>query len=143
MQFEEASYILFVYKKTKKKEFPWWCIRNNPTRNHEVEVQSLASLSGLRIQQVCNLDVAWIWCCCGCWCRPAATAPIRPIAWEPPHAADVDKRLYMYVYSSFTTENILKLAFSSLHLFLPLSFSSLSLSLPFSFFPSLSPPLDR
>ena len=22
------------------------------------------------------------------WCRPAATAPIRPLAWEPPYAAD-------------------------------------------------------
>ena len=21
------------------------------------------------------------------WCRPAATAPIRPLAWEPPYAA--------------------------------------------------------
>ena len=20
------------------------------------------------------------------WCRPAATAPIRPLAWEPPYA---------------------------------------------------------
>ena len=23
------------------------------------------------------------------WCRQAATAPIRPLAWEPLHAADV------------------------------------------------------
>ena len=23
------------------------------------------------------------------WCRPAATAPIGPLAWEPPHAAGV------------------------------------------------------
>jgi len=23
------------------------------------------------------------------WCRPAATAPIRPLAWEPPYAAGV------------------------------------------------------
>ena len=22
------------------------------------------------------------------WPRPAATAPIRPLAWEPPHAVD-------------------------------------------------------
>ena len=26
------------------------------------------------------------------WRRPAATAPIRPIAWEPPYAAKADKR---------------------------------------------------
>ena len=23
------------------------------------------------------------------WCRPVATAPIRPLAWEPPNAAGV------------------------------------------------------
>ena len=23
------------------------------------------------------------------WCRPVATAPIRPLAWERPHAMDV------------------------------------------------------
>ena len=23
------------------------------------------------------------------WCRPAAAAPIRPLAWEPPYAAEV------------------------------------------------------
>ena len=46
----------------------------NLTRNYEV--QSLASLSGLRI-----------WHCCELRCRPAATALIRPLAWEPPHAA--------------------------------------------------------
>ena len=38
-------------------------------------VQSLASLSGLRIQHCCEL-----------WCRPAAAAPIRPLAWELPYA---------------------------------------------------------
>ena len=25
----------------------------------------------------------------GLWCRPAATAPIRPLVWEPPHALGV------------------------------------------------------
>ena len=38
-------------------------------------VRSLASLSGLRI-----------WHCCELWCRPAAVAPIQPIAWEFPYA---------------------------------------------------------
>ena len=32
-----------------------------------------------------NLDPALLWL----WCRPAATAPMRPLAWEPPYAADV------------------------------------------------------
>ena len=30
-------------------------------------------------------DLALLWL----WCRPAATAPIRPLAWEPPYAAGV------------------------------------------------------
>ena len=38
-------------------------------------VQSLASLSGLRIR-----------CCHELWGRSAATALIRPLAWEPPYA---------------------------------------------------------
>ena len=38
-------------------------------------VRSLASLSVLRIQHCSEL-----------WCRPAAVAPLRPLAWEPPYA---------------------------------------------------------
>ena len=30
----------------------------------------------------CSWDPALLWL----WCRPAATAPIRPLAWEPPYA---------------------------------------------------------
>ena len=53
--------------------------------------QSLASLSGLRIQhcrELCcrskthGLDLVLLWL----WCRLAATALIRPVAWEPPYA---------------------------------------------------------
>ena len=40
------------------------------------QVQALASLRGLRVQGCCEL-----------WCRPVATALIRPLAWESPHAA--------------------------------------------------------
>ena len=29
-----------------------------------------------------GLDPALLWL----WCRPAATAPIQPLAWEPPYA---------------------------------------------------------
>ena len=29
-----------------------------------------------------SLDPMLLWL----WCRPAATAPIRPLAWEPPYA---------------------------------------------------------
>ena len=30
----------------------------------------------------CGLDPAWLWL----WHRPAAVAPIRLLAWEPPYA---------------------------------------------------------
>ena len=30
-----------------------------------------------------SLDLAFLWL----WCRPVATAPIRPLAWEPPYAS--------------------------------------------------------
>ena len=54
---------------------------------------SLASLSGLRISVAmsCGVvhrygsDLALLWL----WCRPAATALIRPVAWEPPYATGV------------------------------------------------------
>ena len=32
-----------------------------------------------------GLDLALLWL----WCRPAAAAPIRPLAWEPPYATEV------------------------------------------------------
>jgi len=44
-------------------------------------VQSLASLSGLRIRRCCEL-----------WQRPAAVALIGPLTWEPPYAAGAAKR---------------------------------------------------
>ena len=50
----------------------------NPTRNHEVE----GAIPGLA-QWVKDLALLWL------WCRPAAIAPIGPLAWEPPYAAGV------------------------------------------------------
>ena len=32
-----------------------------------------------------GLDLAWLWL--WLWLWPAAVAPIRPLAWEPPYAA--------------------------------------------------------
>ena len=62
----------------------------NLTSSHEDVVLSLASLNGLRIWccckyvgHRCSLDSALLWL----WCRPAATAPLRPLAWELTHAA--------------------------------------------------------
>ena len=54
-----------------------------------LRVRTLPSLSGLRIR-CCRelwyrlqtgLDPALLWL----WCRPSATAPIGPLAWEPPY----------------------------------------------------------
>ena len=50
----------------------------NPTRNHEVE----GLIPGLD-QWVKDLALLWL------WRRPAATAMIRPPAWEPPCAMGV------------------------------------------------------
>ena len=50
----------------------------NPTRNPEV----LGSFPGLA---QCVKDPALLWL----WHRPAATAPIGPLAWEPPYAMGV------------------------------------------------------
>ena len=41
-----------------------------------MQVLSLASLSGLRIQRCREL-----------WHRLAATAPVHPLVWEPPYAS--------------------------------------------------------
>ena len=49
----------------------------NPTRNDEV-----AGLIPGLAQWVKDLALLWL------WCRLAATAPIRPLAWELPYAMD-------------------------------------------------------
>ena len=59
-------------------------------------VQSLPLLSGLRILRClsCGVgrrrgsDPAWLWL----WLWPVATALIRPLAWEPPYAAESGPR---------------------------------------------------
>ena len=61
-------------------------METNLTRIHE----DVALLSGLRIRHCrelqCRLrhgsDPALLWL----WYRPEATAPIRPLLWEPPYA---------------------------------------------------------
>ena len=49
--------------------------KTNLTSNHEV----VSSIPGLA-QWVMDLALLWL------WYRPAAVAPIRPLAWEPPYA---------------------------------------------------------
>ena len=61
----------------------------NPTRNHEV----VGSIPGLAqwVAVSCGVghrrgsDPALLWL----WHRPATTARIRPLAWEPPYAVEV------------------------------------------------------
>ena len=40
----------------------------------------------LRVQFLALLSRLRIWHCLELWCRLAATALIRPLAWEPPYA---------------------------------------------------------
>ena len=56
-----------------------------------MQVRSLASLSGLKIRHCCGVghrcgwDPELLWL----WCRLAATALMRSLAWEPPYAKSV------------------------------------------------------
>ena len=60
-------------------------------RTTRFQVRSLALLGGLKIRHCSEL-----WCgsqtqhgsCIVGRCRPVATAPIRPLAWKPPYAAE-------------------------------------------------------
>ena len=64
---------------TAKYMYPWssrcGTVEMNPTRNHEVS----GSIPGFA-QCVKDLPLLWL------WHRLVATAPIRPLAWEPPYA---------------------------------------------------------
>ena len=80
--------------KTKNKEVPVVAQRKQIRLvTMRLQVRSLASLSGLRIQhchelwsrsqmQLRSCDPGLLWL----WCRPAAVAPIQHLAWELPHA---------------------------------------------------------
>ena len=64
----EAHHILLLIV-AQQKQSDW---------NHEVA----GSIPGLT-QGVKDLALLWL------WCRPAATGPIRPLAWKAPYATGV------------------------------------------------------
>ena len=64
----------------------------NPTRDHEVaglvpclaqwvKGSGIAMSYGVGCRRGSDPELLWL------WCRPAATALIQPLAWEPPYAA--------------------------------------------------------
>ena len=61
-----------------------------------MQVQSLASLSGLRIPLAvsCGVGHRHVWdpMILSLWHRPVAVAPIRPLAWELPCAVGVTQK---------------------------------------------------
>ena len=65
----------------------------NPTRNDEVSglIPGLdpwvknSALLFCGVGRRCGLDLTLLWL----WCRPAAVAPIGPLAWESPYAVGV------------------------------------------------------
>ena len=89
-------------KKNEKTEFPSWR-SGNEFRNHGVS-RSIPSLAqwikdpalSLSCGVGCRLDLDLVLLWLSLWRRPAATAPIGPLAWDPPYAASAalkkDKR---------------------------------------------------
>ena len=76
----------------------------NPTRNHEV-----AGLVPALAQWVNDPALLWL------WRRPVATAPIQPLAWEPPYAAGAAQEIATTTKDKKTKKqkNKLKLEFLS------------------------------
>ena len=69
--------ITILTSKTRRSEYPLWLSGlRNPTSIHA----TAGSILGLA---QCIKDLAWLWL----WCRPAASAPVQPLAWELPYAA--------------------------------------------------------
>ena len=85
---------LFLLKRLYSGSSRHGTVETNPTGNHEVE----GSIPGLS-QWVKDPVLLWL------WCRPAATALIRPLAWKPPHAAGLalkgekDKKKIIFRFS--------------------------------------------
>ena len=89
-----ATGVALKSKKKKRSSHGGAVVNESKTRNHEVAGLipwpcSVGWGSGITLS--CGVgrrlgsDPALLWL----WCRPAAVAPIRPLAWEPPYATGV------------------------------------------------------
>ena len=96
MEIQDVMVFCLVWLKCNTCEVPFLAQQvMNLTGIHEDTVSISGLLSELKIQRClsCGIghpfgsDPALLWLCC----RPAAVAPIRPLAWEPP-CADVALR---------------------------------------------------
>ena len=83
-----------------------------------LQVRPLALLSVLRIwcchELWCRLRRGWDPTLLWLWCRLEATAPIKPLAWEPPYAAvaALEKAKRQKIKTKQTTTTTKKLHFS-------------------------------
>ena len=59
----------------------------------------------------CSWDPALLWL----WCRPEATAPIGPLAWEPPYAAGAAQEIAKKKTKKKKKKQTKKKIYGSLH----------------------------
>ena len=78
-----------LYHNNNKSSRRHRAVETNPTRNHEV-AGWIPGLAQCGIAMSCGVgrrhgwDLAFLWL----WRRQVPTVLIRPLAWEPPYAAD-------------------------------------------------------